>query len=64
MPHSVLEAIKAGLWDYEPAPAEPNEFASTDAMPGSEAKLKVLADRIAAGLPLWHESDRVTYDDP
>lgn len=29
----------------------------TGAKPGSEAKVKMLAARYAAGLPLWHDSD-------
>lgn len=58
MPKSVLEAIKIGLWDYEPPEVDPTQFDSTDAMPGTRAKLDVLAERVAAGLPLWHPNDR------
>jgi hypothetical protein len=36
-------------------PAQP-----TDAKPGSEEKVLMLAARYAAGLPLWHTEDR--YD--
>ncbi|MEM7813106.1 MAG: hypothetical protein AAF532_16650 [Planctomycetota bacterium] len=36
-------------------PADP-----TDARPGSEEKVMMLAARYAAGLPLWHDEDR--YD--
>lgn len=36
-------------------PAQP-----TDAKPGSEEKVLMLASRYAAGLPLWHTEDR--YD--
>lgn len=36
-------------------PAQP-----TDAKPGSEDKVLMLAARYAAGLPLWHNDDR--YD--
>ncbi|GAB4148780.1 MAG: hypothetical protein Tsb009_22770 [Planctomycetaceae bacterium] len=32
----------------------------TDAKPGSDDKVLMLAARYAAGLPLWHDSDR--YD--
>lgn len=32
----------------------------TEAKPGSEDKVMMLAARYAAGLPLWHDSDR--YD--
>ncbi len=58
VPKSVLEAIKIGLWDFEPPEVDPTQFDSTDAMPGTEAKLQVLAERVAAGLPLWHPNDR------
>ena len=58
MPSSVLEAIKMGLWDFEPPDVQRDEFDSTDAMPGTKAKLDVLAQRAQAGLPLWHPSDR------
>ena len=58
MPRSVLEAIKMGLWDFEPPEVESNQFDATDAMPGTKAKLSVLAERVESGLPLWHPSDR------
>jgi hypothetical protein len=60
---SVLEAIKQGIWDYEPDDVEERRFQATRAMPGTEEKLEVLAARISAGLPLWHRSDRRDYDD-
>ena len=63
MPNSVLEAIKAGIWDYEPEQTEEDEFSSTEALPGSDSKLDVLADRLAQGLPLWHPEDRQTFND-
>jgi hypothetical protein len=61
--NSVLEAIKQGIWDFEPDNAEARRFTATRAMPGSEEKLEVLAARIKAGLPLWHQADRRDYDD-
>ena len=63
MPNSVLEAIQAGIWDYEPENTETNEYEATKALPGSDEKLAVLADRVQQGLPLWHPEDRRTYDD-
>ena len=60
---SVLEAIKQGIWDYEPEGVEERRFTATRAMPGTEEKLEVLAARIRAGLPLWHQADRRDYDD-
>jgi hypothetical protein len=64
VPHSIIDAIKQGVWDYEPATREEREtFDATAAMPGTEEKLGVLAARIEQGLPLWHPSDRRTFDD-
>ena len=63
MPQSVLEAIKSGDWNFEPRESVATKtFSSTSALPGSEQKLRVLADRIRMGLPLWHPQDRLTYD--
>jgi hypothetical protein len=58
VPRSVLEAIKMGYWDFEPPEVESGQFASTEAMPGTRAKLEVLAQRAESGLPLWHPDDR------
>lgn len=63
MPHSVIEAIKLGVWDYEPEGEVCETFDATKALPGTEEKLDVLAARIEQGLPLWHPSDRRTFDD-
>ncbi len=60
---SVLEAIRDGLWDFEPQNLGTNEYSATKAMPGSRAKIDVLAERAQMGLPLWHDEDRVEYDD-
>lgn len=60
---SVLEAIRDGVWDYEPKDVEATQYSATRAMPGTRAKLDMLAERAAKGLPLWHEEDRITYDD-
>jgi hypothetical protein len=61
VPQSVLDAIKMGIWDYEPETAPSREFPATQALPGSEEKLMVLARRVQQGLPLWHPRDRHTY---
>ncbi len=63
MPNSVLEAIKLGMWDYEPDNTETNRYDKTGALPGSDEKLEILAGRVAGGLPLWHPNDRRSYDD-
>jgi len=63
VPQSVLEAIKAGIWDYEPEQQQSNKYDSTDALPGTHEKLAILSERVRDGLPLWHPNDRRTYDD-
>ena len=63
VPHSVLEAIKLGFWDYEPQQQEIDRYQATRALPGTDEKLEVLAMRLRMGLPLWHPKDRQTYDD-
>ena len=63
MPTSVLEAIKMGLWDFEPEDVDQTNYDSTLSMPGTDDKLKILAERVRSGLPLWHPGDRVDYDD-
>jgi hypothetical protein len=64
VPSSVLDAIKQGIWDYEPRRTDKNEFASTAAMPGTREKLQILAARLEQGVPLWHPHDRNEYEDP
>lgn len=60
---SVLEAIRDGMWDYEPPEMKPSDYFSTEAMPGTKEKITVLAARAEKGLPLWHDYDRMEYDD-
>jgi len=63
VPRSVLEAIKDGNWDYEPEVAATASYSSTKALPGTDEKLEILANRVRRGLPLWHPSDRRSFDD-
>ena len=63
MSKSVLDAIKEGIWDYEPDVVDCRQYPATHAVPGTREKLRVLAERVRAGLPLWHESDRADYED-
>ena len=63
MPDSVLDAIRMGIWDYEPEDHQENHFDPTKALPGTEQKLAVLAERLRQGLPLWHDADRRSYDE-
>ena len=63
MSRSVLEAIKEGDWNFEPNKQQVVNLKATGALPGTTEKLDVLAERLKQGLPLWHPSDRRTYDD-
>lgn len=45
--------------DFDPTPTE--EFQATDAPAGSRQKIRVLSERVAKGLPLWHDEDRCDY---
>lgn len=60
---SVLEAIRQGHWDFEPETVKDDQYDSTEALPGSHAKIQELAERANDGLPLWHPGDRRSYDD-
>ena len=62
MSKSVLEAIREGNWDFEPANIDNSSFSATEAVPGTREKLQVLAERVRSGLPLWHERDRADYE--
>jgi hypothetical protein len=64
MPRSILDAIRAGQWDYDPETVAASQFEQTDAMPGTREKVEALAARILGGLPLWHPRDRSAYDEP
>lgn len=63
MNNSILDAIKNGEWDYEPIDVDEHAFRSTQAMPGTSDKVEELARRLQSGLPLWHSSDRKSFDD-
>ncbi len=64
MPKSVLDAIRLGVWDFEPERVASGEYSATEAIPGSENKLVILSERLRLGLPLWHPSDRRDYSNP
>jgi hypothetical protein len=61
---SVLDAIREGNWNFEPEAVDQHRFDATRAIPGTREKLRVLAERVRAGLPLWHDHDRADYDEP
>ena len=63
MPNTVLEAIRLGLWNYEPPERETEDYDSCPSMPGTPDKLRALADRVRKGLPLWHPEDRQDCED-
>jgi hypothetical protein len=63
VPRSILEAIKQGDWNFEPTGEQPVKLQATAALPGTAEKLDILADRLQQGLPLWHPSDRRSFDD-
>jgi hypothetical protein len=58
---NVFEAILKYGHDEDFNPVATDEFSATDAPAGSKAKIDILAERIAKGLPLWHEDDRIDY---
>lgn len=62
MSNSIIEAIQMGYWDFEPENVEYGQYDSTEAMPGTDEKVAILAERAESGLPLWHPSDRLTFD--
>jgi hypothetical protein len=63
VPDTVLEAIKLGLWDFEPKEVKSKDFEPCPSMPGTPGKLTVLAERVRRGLPLWHPDDRQDCED-
>ncbi|RIK78671.1 MAG: hypothetical protein DCC68_14805 [Planctomycetota bacterium] len=58
---NVFEAILKYGHDEDFAPVATEDFVSTDAPAGSKEKIEILAERIAKGMPLWHEDDRIDY---
>lgn len=61
--NDLYEGQAAYIMDFESSyegefePASLNPYTPTEAKPGSEDKVQMLAARYAAGLPLWHNSD-------
>ena len=51
MPKSVLEAIKMGIWDFEPPEVEFSKFEAADAMPGTSEKLTFWPSGPSEGFP-------------
>lgn len=63
MAKSVMDAVKTGEWNFEPKSTPGSQFPSTKAMPGTNEKVFIMAERARQGLPLWHPSDRRSFDD-
>ena len=61
--NNVLDAIREGDWYFEPQEVEAGRFAATSARPGTDEKIAVLAERVRAGLPLWHRADGADVDE-
>ena len=62
---NVLDAIRDGDWFYEPEEIDPKRYSRRRPQsPAREEKLEIFAERVRAGLPLWHESDRADYEEP
>ena len=51
------ELVNPGFDHVEFSYANCDPLAPTEAKPGSQDKVKTLAARYAAGIPLWHDSD-------
>jgi hypothetical protein len=64
VPKSILDAIKMGFWDFEPSEMDFDQFDASDAMPGTDEKIRTLAERIRRGMPLWHAADRSDMESP
>lgn len=58
---NVFEAILKYGHDEDFSPIESDDFMSTSAPAGSQAKIEILRRRVEMGVPLWHEGDRADY---
>ncbi len=58
---NVFETILKYGHDEDFSPVAGDEFAATEAPAGSKEKIEALAQRIEAGMPLWHPDDRRDY---
>ena len=58
---NVFEAILECGHDEGFAPVATEDFSGTEAPAGSREKIRVLAERVRRGEPLWHVDDRSDY---
>jgi hypothetical protein len=62
MINSILEAVKMGLWDFQPHTVDSSELEASDASPGTREKLDVLAEHLRRTLPFWQMGDDLNED--
>jgi len=60
--NSILEAVKMGLWDFQPHTVDTSELEASDGMPGAREKLDILAEHLRRDLPISH-IDKCLDDD-
>ena len=58
---NVFEAIIKYGHDEDFVPMSSDDFSATNAPAGSAEKIEELRNRVARGMPLWHEEDRIDY---
>ncbi len=58
---NVFEVILKYGHDEDFVPRVDDDFVATNAPAGSEEKLRILAERVKRGYPLWHDADRFDY---
>ena len=59
---NVFEEVDLTGNDENFIPAITEDFSPTDALPGTPEKVRVLAERVRNGVPLWNPEDRTSYD--
>ena len=62
MANSILEAVKMGLWDFQPHTVDYRELEASDTMPGTREKLDILAEHLRRDSPKWHSDDCLDED--
>jgi hypothetical protein len=59
--NNVFEAILKYGHDEDFETVESSDFMPTEAPAGSDEKIRILAERVRRGEPLWHDADRPDY---
>lgn len=54
---TIFKEVEKVKHDEDFVPKNLTDFEPTSEQPGSEAKIRVLARRVAKGQPLWHPDD-------